>query len=106
MSLVVALALVFVGVGVVLGTALGVACSENLHPYTDRTAVCESMAWAGLEWWLVVLSPALVLLGSQAVPLCRRHLLLTATAIALAAGLGWTYLLLGVSSNIGDTRSG
>jgi hypothetical protein len=90
--------------GFFLGLMLGVGCSENLHPNTDRTRVCESMrAWDGFKWWLIVLSPALLLLASQAIPWFRRHPLLTTTAIVLVMAPVWTYLLLVVSSNIGDT---
>jgi hypothetical protein len=102
--LVVVLAFVLTIVGFFLGLMLVVGCSENLHPNTDRTRVCESMrAWDGLKYWLVVLSPALVLLASQAFPWFRRHPLLATTAIVLVIAPVWTYLLLVVSSNIGDT---
>jgi hypothetical protein len=98
-------ALGLVALGLVLGMALGVGCSENLDSNTDRGRVCESMtAWDGMNWWLAVLSPALVLLVSQVVPWLRKHALITAVSVTVGAGALWTYLLLIVSSNIGDTR--
>jgi hypothetical protein len=44
-----------------------------------------------------------VLLASQVVPWFRRHALLAAVLVLLATIAGWIYLLLIVSSNIGDT---
>jgi hypothetical protein len=69
---------------------------------TDRKQVCDSLQESGgFGWWLAVLSPALVLVGSQIAPWCRRHTIATASAIGVLAAAGWTYALLVVSGNIG-----
>ncbi len=98
-------AFVLVVAGLFLGMLLGLGCSENLHPNTDRTRVCEATTGseARLVFWLIVLSPAALFLASQLVPWLRRHWVLSAIAIVLAMSVGWTYLLLVVSSNVGDT---
>jgi hypothetical protein len=83
----------------------GVGCSENLHPNTDRTRVCEAVeAWVGITWWVLVVAPAVLFLGSQSLPWFRRHSLLSAISVLLAMSAVWTYLLL-VTSSITETSS-
>ncbi len=102
--LVVGCAIGLVVVGLALGLMLVVGCSENLHPNTDRARMCDTMQGrSGFTWWFAVLCPALVLLASQVVPWFRRHALLTAVSILVVTVAGWSYVLLIVSSNIGDT---
>ena len=98
---------------------LAIGCSENVFPYTDRARVCNSFGIGdagntyGSEGWgsapynglLALCLPVLVLLLSQAIPWLRRHALPTALAILVVTVAGWTFLLLVVSSNIGDTTS-
>jgi hypothetical protein len=92
-----------VGAAYILGQLLALGCSENLEPGTTRTDVCNSVGdlWAP-SWWLSVLWPAALFLGSQLVPPLRRH------PIAIAAGTGllmvafWTPLLLVVTDNLGS----
>ena len=93
--------------GLSCGMLFGVGCSENLHPYTDRTRTCEAIsAWGGLWWWAAVLAPPVALLVTQLTAWGRGHVLATTLLIAIVLSAGWTYLLLVVSSNIGDTSSG
>ena len=91
--------------GLFLGVLLLVGCSENLHPGTDRTRACE--AWeSGFRWWLLVtLPPALLLVGGF-LPGKRRFSLGLMICVVLGFGAVWAYLLLVVSSNIGDTSIG
>jgi hypothetical protein len=97
-ALISGLALALAFAGLFLGLMFVVGCSENLRPGTDRTRVCDSMQGDnGYRWWLAVLTPALVLLLSQAVPWFRRHAVITATSIALVMGAFWAYVLVAVS---------
>ena len=103
--LVVALAVGLLLVGLVFASMLWVGCSENLHPGTDRTRACE--AWSGGlgSLLLLALPPLLVLVGGF-IPLPRRFSLVLMVCVVLGFAGVWTYLLLVVSGNIGDTTLG
>ena len=92
--------------GLFLGMLLGIGCSENVYANTDRADVCDTVrAWDGFTWWFLVLSPAALFVGSQLLPWFQRHALTAFVSVAIVLGGIWVYLLLVVSSNIGDTRA-
>jgi hypothetical protein len=95
-------AVLLFGVTFVCGLGFAAGCSENLHFGTDRERVCNGVQ--GVSWLLLLIAPMLALVLSQAIALFRRHPALTALAILTLTLAGWTFLLLIVSSNIGDTR--
>ena len=103
--LVVALAVGLLLAGLLFTTMLWVGCSENLHPGTDRTRACE--AWSGGLGGLILLAlpPLLVLVGGF-LPWRRRFSLVVMVCVVLGFAAVWTYLLLVVSGNIGDTTLG
>jgi hypothetical protein len=97
---------VFIGASLYLGAALQIGCNTDTFPDRgDAPRMCDATGGDGgfpIRWWLLVLAPTAVLLLSQLVPWCRRNLLRTATAIALVAAAGWTFVLMVVNGNIGD----
>jgi hypothetical protein len=82
-----------------IGTGLGAAaCDENLEPGTTRGDVCKSTGLAGSagngKVILYLLGPLLLfvtLLGL--VPLARRHIFVTGTAVAALTVAGYAVFL-------------
>ena len=101
-AVIVGSAIFILGVGLIGGLLFTVGCSENLFPGTDRERICNSIGETP-QWHLLVLAPLFALSLTQAFAWFRRRAWLAALAILLVTVLGWTYLLLIASSNIGDT---
>jgi hypothetical protein len=78
--------------------ALG--CSETVSPEVT-TDPCEAIeeTWT-LGWWLAVLWPAALFVGSLFVRRAREHMVIAGALIAGLAVAFWVPLLLHVTSNL------
>jgi hypothetical protein len=74
------------------------SCSENLHPGTSRKEVCDAVDHS--VWTAAALWPAVLFAASPLVRPCRRHVGLTAIAIAALGVAFWIPLLLIASSSL------
>ena len=106
MAGIVLLAVAFTIVNAYLWVAVVIVChGDTFNAMSDAGSMCAAVGASGdsldLKWLLIVLTPALVLLGSQAAPWFRRHLLKTVVFIVAGAGGAWLYVISFVNGDFG-----
>ncbi len=78
-----------------IGTGSAAAgCDENLHPGTTRTDVCRTLDLGGPKTVLYLFGPLLLFAALLiTIPVARRHIMVTAAAVAALSIVGYATVL-------------